>query len=100
MTRRSICHSAIGKEDVSPHSRSMEEGMAPMLIPSYLYGTIDFGVRLQKREKGRSVLDPEEDVEVDPDDFHLLEVVTDSDDAGSREDRKPHPHSRSTSTAI
>ena len=55
---------------------------------SYLYGTIDFGVRLSRREKGRSMLDPREDEEVDPEEFHLLEVVTDSDYAGSREDRK------------
>ena len=34
------------------------------------------------------MLDPREDEEVDPEEFHLLEVVTDSDYAGSREDRK------------
>ena len=34
------------------------------------------------------MLDPREDEDVDPEEFHLLEVITDSDYAGRRDDRK------------
>ena len=34
------------------------------------------------------MLDPREDVKVESENFHLLEVITDSDYAGSRDDQK------------
>ena len=55
---------------------------------SYLQGTIDYGVRLSKREKGRSVLDSREDEEINSGPVHLVEVLTDADYAGNRDDRK------------
>ena len=55
---------------------------------SYLQGTIDYGVRLSRREKGRSVLDTREDEEINSSPAHLVEVLTDADYAGNRDDRK------------
>ena len=55
---------------------------------SYLQGTIDYGVRLSRREKGRSVLDTREEEEINNGPAHLVEVLTDADYAGNRDDRK------------
>ena len=55
---------------------------------SYLQGTIDYGVRMSRRENGRSVMDTREDEEINSGPVHLVEILTDADYAGNRDDRK------------
>ena len=55
---------------------------------SYLAGTKDYGVKLKYTKKGRSVLDMRMPVDVEDQDDHLLEVITDADYAGHKADRK------------
>ena len=55
-------------------------------LSSYLYGTIGFGIRISK---GKSVMDVKDEGEDDvEDDEHVLEVITDADYAGDRNERK------------
>ena len=55
---------------------------------SYLFGTGGYGVRLEERKKGQSVMDFREIEEVEEAAQHLVEVVTDSDHAGNKNDRR------------
>ena len=55
---------------------------------SYLFGAGGYGVRLEERKKGQSMTDFREGAEVEEADQHLLEIVTDSDHAGNKNDRK------------
>lgn len=55
-------------------------------VCSYLQGTEGFGARL--RAKGQFVMDLREAEEVEDKQKHLLEIVTDADYAGNKDDRK------------
>ena len=55
---------------------------------SYLAGTSDFGVKLKFTKKGRSLLDRRLPGEVESQEHHLLEIITDADYAGNKVDRK------------
>ena len=55
---------------------------------SYLFGTGGYGARLEERRKGHSMMDFREVEEVEDADKRLVEVVTDSDHAGNKNDRK------------
>ena len=55
---------------------------------SYLFGTGGYGVRLEERKKGQSVMDLRGTEEVEEAPKHLVEAVTDSDHAGNKNDRK------------
>ena len=55
---------------------------------SYLFGTGGYGVRLEERRKGQSMMDFREVEEVEDAEKHLVEVVADSDHAGNKNDRK------------
>ena len=57
-------------------------------VRSYLQGTEGFGIRLSARAKGQSVMDTREIEEVEDKQMHLLEIVTDADYAGDKNDRK------------
>lgn len=55
---------------------------------SYLFGTGGHGVRLEERKKGQSTMDFRDLNEVEHADERLHEIVTGSDHAGSKNDRK------------
>ena len=55
---------------------------------SYLFGTGGYGVRLEERRNGQSTMDFREVEEVEDAEQHLVKVVTDSDHAGNKNDRK------------
>ena len=55
---------------------------------SYLFGTSGYGVRLEERKRGQSMMDFRESEEVEDAEEHLVEIVTDSDHAGNKNDRK------------
>ena len=57
-------------------------------LASYLFNTMDYGIKIFDSKKGKSVLDMRsvEDVEEKTD--HMLEIVTDADYAGNQETRK------------
>ena len=55
---------------------------------SYLFGTSGYGVRMEERKKGQSMMDFREIEEVEDGERHLVEVITDSDHAGNKNDRK------------
>ena len=57
-------------------------------VCSYMQGTMGFGVRIGNRQKGQSVMDVREGDEVEAKGEHLIEVITDADYAGNRNDRK------------
>ena len=57
-------------------------------VCSYLQGTLGFGVRIGLRKKGQSVMDVRDQEEVDEKEKHLIEVVTDADYAGNKNDRR------------
>ena len=57
-------------------------------VCSYTQGTMGFGVRIGNRQKGQSVMDVREGDEVEAKEEHLIEVITDADYAGNRNDRK------------
>ena len=57
-------------------------------VCSYLQGTIGFGVRIGLRKKGQSVMDVREEDETEEKERHLIEVVTDADYAGNKNDRR------------
>ena len=57
-------------------------------VCSYLQGTEGFGIRLSARAKGQSVMDTREAEEVEEKQMRLLEIVTDADYAGNKNDRK------------
>ena len=57
-------------------------------VCSYLQGTEGYGVRLTARAKGQSVMNVKDSEEVEDKEQHLLEVVTDADYAGDRNDRR------------
>ena len=57
-------------------------------VCSYLFGTGGFGVRIDSKSRGQSVMDMRCSVDVEPQDQHLVEVVTDADYAGNQHDRK------------
>ena len=59
---------------------------------SYLFGTGGYGVRLEERRKGQSMMDFREVEEVEDAEQHLVEVVTDSDHAGNKNDHKSTTH--------
>ena len=55
---------------------------------SYMFGTSGYGVRLEEKKKGQSMMDFRDVAEVEDGEEHLLEIVTDSDHAGNKNDRK------------
>ena len=55
---------------------------------SYLQGTEGYGVRISARAKGQSVMNVNNSEDVEDKDRRLLEVVTDADYAGDRNDRR------------
>ena len=57
-------------------------------VCSYLFGTGGFGVRIDSKSRGQSVMDRRRSVDVEPQDQHMVEVVTDADYAGNQHDRK------------
>ena len=58
-------------------------------VASYLMGTCLWGILIAKSSKGQSVLDVREKDEVETEnERHLLEVITDADYAGNKDDRK------------
>ena len=57
-------------------------------VCSYLQGTEGYGVRVSARAKGPSVMNVKNSDEVESKEQHLLEVVTDADYAGDRNDRR------------
>ena len=57
-------------------------------VCSYLQGTMGFGVRIGMRKKGQSVMDVREEDETEEKERHLIEVVTDADYAGNKNDRR------------
>ena len=57
-------------------------------VCSYLQGTMGFGVRIGLRKRGQSVMDVRDEEEVDERERHLIEVVTDADYAGNKNDRR------------
>ena len=57
-------------------------------VCSYLFGAGGFGVRIDSKSRGQSVMDMRCSVDVEPQDQHLVEVVTDADYAGNQHDRK------------
>ena len=46
---------------------------------SYLFGTSGYGVRMEERKKGQSMMDFREIEEVEDGERHLVEVITDSE---------------------
>ena len=60
----------------------------PWHVCSYLQGTMGFGVRIGLRKKGQSVMDVREEDETEEKERHLIEVVTDADYAGNKNDRR------------
>ena len=57
-------------------------------VCSYLQGTEGYGVRIAARARGQSVMNVKDADEVESKEHHLLEVVTDADYAGDRNDRR------------
>ena len=57
-------------------------------VCSYLQGTEGYGVRISARAKGQSVMNVMGSDEVEDKERRLLEVVTDADYAGDRNDRR------------
>ena len=57
-------------------------------VCSYLQGREGYGVRLAARAKGQSVMNVKDSEDVEDKEQHLLEVVTDADYAGDRNDRR------------
>ena len=57
-------------------------------VCSYLHATMGFGVRIGLRKKGQSVMDVREEDETEEKENHLIEVVTDADYAGNKNDRR------------
>ena len=57
-------------------------------VCSYLQGTMGFGVRIGLRKRGQSVMDVREEDETEEKQRHLIEVVTDADYAGNKNDRR------------
>ena len=57
-------------------------------VCSYLQHTEGYGVRVSARAKGQSVMNVKDSDEVEDKDQHLLEVVTDADYAGDRNDHR------------
>ena len=55
---------------------------------SYMFGASGYGVQLEEGKKGQSMMDFRDGAEVEEADEHLLEIVTDSDHAGNKNDRK------------
>ena len=54
----------------------------------YLKGTSEYGLKIRKSQKGKSILDMRDIEMVEPRDEHLLEIVTDADYAGCKKTRK------------
>ena len=75
----------LARQMAKPTRQSMENAWH---ICSYMFGTGGYGVRIDLRAKGQSVLDMREAEEVEDQEEHLLEVVTDADYAGNKNDRK------------
>ena len=57
-------------------------------VCSYLFGTGGYGVRIDSKSRGQSVMDMRCSVDVEPLEQHLIEVVTDADYAGNQHDQK------------
>ena len=57
-------------------------------VVSYLFGTSGYGVRIDERKKGQSMMDLRMADEAEEAEEHLLEIVTDADYAGNKNDRK------------
>ena len=57
-------------------------------VVSYLFGTAGYGVMMDSRKRGQSVMDVREEDEAIEQPQHLLEVITDADYAGNKNDRK------------
>ena len=57
-------------------------------VCSYLFGAGGYGVRIDSKRRGQSVMDMRCSVDVEPLEQRLIEVVTDADYAGNQHDRK------------
>ena len=57
-------------------------------VVSYLFGTAGYGVMMDSRKRGQSVMDVREEEEAIEQPQRLLEVITDADYAGNKNDRK------------
>ena len=57
-------------------------------VVSYLFGTSGYGVMMDSRKRGQSVMDVRPEEEATEATEHLIEVVTDADDAGNKNDRR------------
>ena len=57
-------------------------------VVSYLFGAAGYGVMMDSRKRGQSVMDVREEEEAIEHSQHLLEVITDADYAGNKNDRK------------
>ena len=57
-------------------------------VVSYLFGTIGYGIRIDERKRGQSMMDLRIADEAEESEEHLLEIVTDAGYAGNKNDRK------------
>ena len=57
-------------------------------VVSYLFGTSGYGVMMDSRKRGQSVMDVRSEEEATEATEHLIEVVTDADYAGNKNDRR------------
>ena len=69
-------------------------------LASYLHGTAKYGIMLKRTKKSKSILDTRELEDIEDQDTHLLEVVTDADLAGCRRTRKSLSFSISSWTVV
>eukprot|EP00913_Durusdinium_trenchii_P019597 g18422.t1 len=57
-------------------------------LTSYLNGTANYGIKLRRTKKGMSILDRRDIEEIEAQEHHLVEVITDADLAGCKNSRK------------